>query len=302
MYYLNQPSEIKNLIDEFAEAKILWLDTEVADYHSNQPRISLIQILAYPQDTTGARTCILDVLEQPSVVDYFIQVIMSDRSIEKVFHNAKYDLQFLGKTKAKNVICTLNMAQKIPYYMLPLSHRDLKSLTEHLTPFNHVSKENQGSDWSIRPLSERQLEYAKMEVVYLAQVYQALAELTNKCEHDPYEEDVVELSRRYREIEEQWKLLHSEIEHLKERAKEAMRVQNVKETHTFKLFNYERKNIKVNFNDLAEIVIKHKLPLDYPLTLTKKVKEQLEFILPQIKHQEEVKHIWTLNTKIADDE
>jgi len=39
---------------------------------------------------------------------------MLNPAIEKVFHQASYDLKFLGKTKAKNVTCTLEMA--IPYY------------------------------------------------------------------------------------------------------------------------------------------------------------------------------------------
>lgn len=96
MPYLTESDAIRNAIDHFSHFPILWLDTEVADYDSKTPRLSLIQILADSTDLTGEGVTILDVLERPDLTDYFITKILLVDRIEKVFHNASYDCQFLG--------------------------------------------------------------------------------------------------------------------------------------------------------------------------------------------------------------
>lgn len=62
MQYLKNVSEISNLITEYAQAKILWIDTEVADFTTRNPRLSLIQLLRDPSDRTGDRVAILSTL------------------------------------------------------------------------------------------------------------------------------------------------------------------------------------------------------------------------------------------------
>ena len=104
MPYLDSLSEIRKFITECTKAEILWLDTEVADFRTKTPKLSLIQVLDDPNDMSGERIFILDVLEQPDAVKDFISSIMINENIEKVFHNASYDLKYLGSSKkAKNV-------------------------------------------------------------------------------------------------------------------------------------------------------------------------------------------------------
>ena len=88
MPYLTESDALRNAIDHFAPFPILWLDTEVADYDSKTPRLSLIQILADSTDLTGEGVTILDVLERLDRTDYFITKILLVDRIEKVFHNA----------------------------------------------------------------------------------------------------------------------------------------------------------------------------------------------------------------------
>ncbi len=104
MPYLTESDAIRNAIDHFSHFPILWLDTEVADYDSKTPRLSLIQILADSTDLTGERVTILDVLDRPDLTNYFITKIMLVDRIEKVFHNASYDCKFLGgKSQVKKI-------------------------------------------------------------------------------------------------------------------------------------------------------------------------------------------------------
>ena len=125
MQYLTQAEEIRSIITKIASAKTLWLDTETADWQSPNPKVSLIQVLAEPEDLTGDRAYVLDVLDKPEVVAYFVDQIMADPKIEKVFHNANYDVKFLGKEQAQNVTCTWKMAKKLKKRNLPISYNYL---------------------------------------------------------------------------------------------------------------------------------------------------------------------------------
>lgn len=297
MNYLTETTEIEALFFELTKAKILWLDTEVADYMTKNPRLSLIQILPDYQQLIPENTYILDVLDKPELVEQFIKLIMANQDIEKVFHNAKYDLKFLGKTKAKNVTCTLEIAQKMPYYILPLANLQLKTLAEQIGGFAQVNKEEQGSDWGKRPLTEKQLEYAKLDTVYLAKVHQKLLELIPESEPDSATDNLEKIAVRYRQIQSQWKLLDSEIEHLKDRAKKAMEAQNIKENSTFKLSSYNRTTVKANLIELSQMIVNMELEEKIDITLTKELQKELAQVLKNVKIDEEKKTVLTLKIK-----
>ncbi len=172
MHYLTDATEIKAQINQFCSSKILWLDTEVADYRTPNPRLSLIQVLANPTATGDAY--ILDVLDKPDLAAYFINQIMVNPQIEKVFHNASFDLKYLGGKLIPNVTCTLKISRKITRYKLKTSNLKLKTLATELCNFTDVDAELGASDWGKRPLAEKQLHYAAMDTVYLAAVHRYL--------------------------------------------------------------------------------------------------------------------------------
>lgn len=302
MLYFTEPDDIQALIDELTDMKILWLDTEVADFKTKNPRLSLIQILAYPEDINGSRTYILDVLDNYDIVNYFIQKIMINEQINKVFHHAQYDLKFLGSKLAKNVTCTKKLAESIPYHYLPVYNFTLKSLTQYLTNFKNISKEEQASDWGKRPLSQQQLDYAKMDTVYLAHIHQRLLDLVDKTNPDPATDNLTEIGQRYQEIEPEWKRLDSEITYLKDRAKKAMRIQNKKENFAFKLSASERTTIKVDFAQLAHLVVNQGIDLHFSITLDKSLQQQLEDVLNQLSLEKEKTTIWRLLSKGLEEE
>lgn len=177
MAYFSDPSDIRDLIADYSQMKCLWLDTEVADCFTRQPRLSLIQISHVTDDLAGDRASVLDVLDKSDLVIEFVTAIMSNPHIEKIFHNASFDLRYLGGTQATNVTCTLKMARKTPSNLLPVQNHKLKTLVEHFIPNVTVDKSEQISDWGQRPLTTRQLFYAQMDVVYLAQIHQKLLQL-----------------------------------------------------------------------------------------------------------------------------
>ncbi|MBD2125546.1 hypothetical protein H6F97_03945 [Microcoleus sp. FACHB-1] len=181
--YLTQSADIYSIITQLTSCKILWLDTEVADWHTPNPRLSLIQALAEPTDLTGESAYILDVLDKPELVSYFVKQIMGNPNIEKVFHNASFDVRYLGgKEQSKNVTCTFKMVNKLTKKhrsdRLNVSNKKLKTLAVELCQFSQVDTEEQQSDWGQRPLSAKQLQYAKMDTVYLAHVHRHLLALS----------------------------------------------------------------------------------------------------------------------------
>lgn len=302
MQYLNSSVEISKIIAEYSKADILWLDTEVADYNTKKPRLSLIQILDDPNDITGNKVVLLDVLDQPDIIADFISQIMVNPGIEKIFHNANYDLKLLGNKKAKNVTCTLEMARKIPYYILPTPNYQLKTLANVLSNFKHINKQEQSSDWGQRPLTKEQIEYAYLDCIYLAQVHRQLLELDKQAHPDSIAENIGLLALKYKQIEQQYKFLSSEYEHLHERLKKAMQSQNIEEILDFKLLSYERKTLKVAFDELVKLVNYQGINLDFAVTLNQKLQKDLGNNLEQLVVEIEKSVSWRLTSRNQQDE
>jgi ribonuclease D len=302
MSYLNSPPEIREQIQKYWQSQILWIDTEVADFKTKNPRLSLIQILDNPEDMTGKDIYILDVLEQPELVDEFVERVILNPEIEKVFHNAKYDLKFLGGKKAENVTCTLEMAKAIPFYLLSVDNYQLKTLAQELCNFPDVDKQQQTSDWGKRPLTEEQIDYAFLDCIYLAQIHQSLLDLQDEVNPDPEVEDITYLSDRYLELERQAKIINSESEHLQERLKKAMQTQEILETNNFKLKSYERTTLKAGFRDLIHFAQTQGVNFDFSVTLTQKIQKDLGDDLEKLEYDAETKTIWQLKSKNQDDE
>jgi ribonuclease D len=302
MPYLTEASEIAAAISECAKASTLWVDTEIADYLSETPRLSLIQVLDDRSDRTGERVCVLDVLDRPELAAAFIERIMVSASIEKVFHNAAYDLRFLGEDLAQNVTCTWEMARKLPAYLLPVRNLKLKTLAVQLCQLPEVEKSEQQSDWGQRPLSENQLYYATMDPVYLAHVHRLLLDLARESVWEPATEDIAAVSQRYWELKHQLKLINSEVSYLEKRLKDAMLVQGVTETEHWKLCGEERVNVRVPFSELAKVVIKWGLGLDFTVTLTKQMRSQLGTFAGELPLVKERVVNWRLHAKRHRDE
>jgi ribonuclease D len=302
MPYLNSLPSIREAIAKFTQSPILWIDTEVADFKTKKPRLSLIQILDNPEDMTGEDIYLLDVLEQPELVDEFIELVMANSEIEKVFHNAKYDLKFLGGKKSENVTCTLEMAKEIPFYILSVDNYQLKTLATELCNFPEVDKQQQTSDWGKRPLTEEQIDYAYLDCIYLAQIHQALLRLQDQVNPDSKLENIEYLSNRYLEIERQAKIITSECEHLQERLKKAMQTQNILETNEFQLKSYHRTTLKAGFRDLMHFSQTQNIDFDFPVTLTQKIQKDLDNHLEQLEYDSETKTIWQLKSQNQDDD
>src|SRR5450830_1841128 len=85
--YLDQVPEIDRFLTDISNVKELALDTEGASFHRFLDRIYLLQI------STHERSGIIDPLRTGKLPN--LGVLLEDRSIQVVFHDADYDLRLL---------------------------------------------------------------------------------------------------------------------------------------------------------------------------------------------------------------
>ncbi len=183
--YLDDSKTIEKIIKHLCHFPTLWMDTEIADWQTANPQLSLVQVLR--EDTSENQVYILDIFEKPQLINLLIEEVMRDEKIEKIFHNASFDLKYLGKKTAKNITCTYQLARKISKQRLGTSNLKLKTLAVELCQFpeEEIDRQQQSSDWGKRPLNNRQLYYAEMDVVYLFHVHQYLLKF-----HQPSQENL----------------------------------------------------------------------------------------------------------------
>jgi ribonuclease D len=287
---VDSPAGIRSAIAHCQQQVCLWLDTEVADCFTRQPRLSLIQV------ATISDVLVLDVLDRPKLVAEFIAAVMVPANIEKVFHNASFDLRFLGGTTAANVTCTYKLAKKVPVALLPVANYQLKTLAEHFVAGAEVDKSEQVSDWSLRPLRPEQLHYAQMDAVYLAKVHQGLLHLIEQTPQiEPQEENIVSLSRRYQQLEQKLKPLTLERDQLKERLQAAMAAQGRSETAEYRLQSQSRSTKKCSLGQLAELAAQQ--GLDLQIGLSKELQQQLGEAIEQLIIQTETTQSVSLKLK-----
>ena len=192
---VTEPEVFRRQITEWSKQPRLWLDTEVADWFTSAPRLSLLQV----RDACG-RVSVVDVLDhrlKQVLNDYFIPEVMANASVEKWAHYARFERRFLGQERVANLNCTFELARGIPYYRLPLRSLSLGALVEHFVG-QCLDKTLQKADWGIRPLSEAHLAYAAADPEWCRRVYDELRGIPGPPEAS--EDDAEGIQARYLEI------------------------------------------------------------------------------------------------------
>jgi len=149
--------------------KSVAIDTETMGLNIHRDRLCLLQI------SGGDGNAHLIQFEQNKYDAPNLKKILSDDSIEKIFHFARFDLASIKhylNVNIKNIYCTKIASRLIRTYT---DSHGLKSICEELLGVE-ISKKQQSSDWGNGEISEKQLEYAASDVLYL----HALKEKLNK--------------------------------------------------------------------------------------------------------------------------
>lgn len=156
---IEDSSEFTTLLRRLREESIVAIDTEAASFHRYRDRVYLVQL------STRTETHLVDPLAVPGLPG--LGELLADPAIEKLFHDADYDLRLLGYEfgfRATNLFDTRVAAQ-----FLNEPGIGLAALLEKYIGV-HPDKRFQRADWSARPLTQPMLEYAAMDTRHLAEL------------------------------------------------------------------------------------------------------------------------------------
>jgi ribonuclease D len=158
------------MLERLMPAHRLAIDMEADSLYHYFEKVCLIQI------SSDSDTYVLDPLEIKNIKE--LAPLMSNPSVEKVFHAASYDVYCLRRDYGfvfENIFDTHVAAQLLGHEFLGLG-----ALMDKLLGIHH-SKRRQRDDWSRRPLATEQLEYAAMDTHHLLRLRDALeSELRQK--------------------------------------------------------------------------------------------------------------------------
>ena len=203
MRVVGSAKELKALVAELEGAPYLALDTEFLRDQTYWPKLCLVQVAA-----PGGVAAIVDPLPEELDLSPFHQ-LLKDPRIVKVFHAARQDIEIfhqqggvipdpLFDTQIAAMVCGFGEAASYETLARKLAKAE-------------IDKSARFTDWSRRPLTKRQLEYALADVTHLCTVYEALrAELDRTGRASWVEEDIAALKdpALYKlDPEESWKRL-----------------------------------------------------------------------------------------------
>ena len=150
------------VVERYQSASFLAVDTEFMREKTYYPQLCLIQI------SDGKEAVCIDPLAQGLELDALWN-LMRNEAIFKVFHAAHQDLEIflnlmgdLPRPVYDTQIAAMVMGQgdQVGYDKL------VKAVLDH-----DIDKTSRFTDWSKRPLSDRQIAYALDDVIFLARLY-----------------------------------------------------------------------------------------------------------------------------------
>ncbi len=159
--FIDSPDELTEFVNNIRSAEWIVIDTEFIREKTYYPQLCLIQIAA------GEHLACIDPIALEDLSELY--EVFNDPNVLKIFHAAQQDLEILyfgsGKVPApifdtQPAASILGIGEQIGY----------AGLVENMLGVS-LSKAESRTDWSRRPLSQAQLDYAIDDVRYLQQLY-----------------------------------------------------------------------------------------------------------------------------------
>ncbi len=159
---ITKTSDLQEFCQRAAQEKYIVLDTEFMREKTFYSQLCLIQI------AIGNDEAIIDPLAQNLDLSPFLQLLANDK-ITKILHSARQDLEIFYKLLGKLpkpvfdtqiAAMALGFGESISYINLVKGIKGVE-----------LDKAARFTDWSKRPLSKNQLEYALADVTHLRDIY-----------------------------------------------------------------------------------------------------------------------------------
>jgi len=194
MSMIQESEALQAFCEHAADAEWLALDTEFLREKTYFPQLCLIQL------ATAEQAVCIDPLADLDLMP-LIELLQNPAQI-KIIHAPGQDLEILyqqfGKIPAplfdtQLAAAFLGMAEQIGY----------ADLVARLTD-TRLAKQHSRSDWSRRPLSEAEMEYALDDVRYLGEVYEKLHQQLQQRDRLPWMEAAMQYWYDSARYEPQW--------------------------------------------------------------------------------------------------
>ena len=171
MHYqlIEDQNSLEQLCLQLAKANVLAIDTEFVRTRTFYAKLGLLQVC------DGKQLALIDPLAVDDLSPFW--ALLTDANITKVLHACSEDLEvFLtaGQCKPVNVIDSQIMMSFLGHGL----SMGYAAMVEHFTGIV-LDKSESRTDWTKRPLTEKQLTYASADVDHLFAIYPTLlAEIT----------------------------------------------------------------------------------------------------------------------------
>ncbi len=173
MEFFNTESDLIRLCSSLDNATWLAVDTEFERINTYYPELCLLQI------ANEQVTAVIDMLVIENTEP--IYELLYRKSITKVFHSARQDLEIFYHIKGKipEPLFDTQLAAKHLGYTAQLGYANLVQQALGV----ELAKSETRTKWKKRPLSQKQLIYAGDDVIYLARLYTLFKDKLNSPEH-----------------------------------------------------------------------------------------------------------------------
>ena len=161
-----------DLPDQIMLSDNISIDCEFMGLNVERDQLCLVQI------STGNKDAHIIKLDREKYEAPNLKKLLSNKSINKIFHYARADLLFIKKylkIEVENVNCTKIMSKIARGYS---DRHGLKDLIKEFVGLD-VSKQLQTSDFG-GELSEKQIKYCAQDVVYLHKIYDSLKKILER--------------------------------------------------------------------------------------------------------------------------
>ena len=179
----------KDLPDEIKFSDKIAIDCEFTGLNIERDRLCLLQI------SSGNNDAHIIQLDKTNYHAPNLKNLLSDKSLNKLFHFARADLLFIKKyleVDVENVNCTKIMSKIARSYS---DKHGLKDLIKEFIGID-ISKQLQSSDFG-GELSDKQLKYCAQDVIYLHKIYDSLKNiLEREARKDLYDKTVKFINTR----------------------------------------------------------------------------------------------------------
>ncbi len=154
--YLDTADAVDHFLAGLSDVRAIALDTEGASFHRFVDRVYLLQL------STEHHEAIIDPL--PIGIPAKLGVLLEDRDVEVILHDADYDLRLLHQDYGWRVTSLFDT--RVAAQLLGLRSFGLAALLEQYFGVK-LDKKHQRADWSMRPLPADMLDYAAQDTRYL---------------------------------------------------------------------------------------------------------------------------------------